>query len=498
VQHSQLNDSINPSDINSFGQRVQTEFVEILKSGRYIQATRAFEQRVAGELRQTVEMIAASMNELGIESTRIGQAIAYSETLLDKIALETAKANHKLDVATEILARIEARQKIAGSVKLDRRPVSGLEQRQFVEMTYRQRRTEFVGRETEMAQLQAFLSSDSDFSWWQIAGEGGQGKSRLALHLVDGLDADWDAGFITEDILLKTDWSSAEFRKPTLCVIDYAAAPGKAAAVIKAISTLAARRHSTVAPLEHKLRILVLERVGYSFEHAANTSDGTAMNWLRDAFDGGVTETSVRDTAHRTRNSAVSKPLQLSDLDDFGMRSIVRSWLHYKSGIESSDHMLTEWQEADLLARLRGQSDDPQKQRRNWRPLLAMMFAEVMANSPASTQALAQRDLFGLVSDAFEAEQKAYWKKSADNPLKPAALPNTALNIACIATMIGQIDATRLIDGLEQVGTDIDALNDFYGDLSGKRMIWPASRWDTRPPAATQKKPFLSGANLIC
>ncbi|MBF0109990.1 MAG: hypothetical protein HQL76_12520 [Magnetococcales bacterium] len=43
------------------------------------------------------------------------------------------------------------------------------------------RTTEMLGREEEKAQLWKFLDRDEKFLWWGIVGEGGVGKSRLAL-----------------------------------------------------------------------------------------------------------------------------------------------------------------------------------------------------------------------------------------------------------------------------------------------------------------------------
>ncbi|MGH1417092.1 MAG: tetratricopeptide repeat protein [Pelagimonas sp.] len=57
---------------------------------------------------------------------------------------------------------------------------------------------EVLGREEEFSALVNFRDAGAGFRWWQIAGPGGQGKSRLALNLVTKtLESypEWNAGF---------------------------------------------------------------------------------------------------------------------------------------------------------------------------------------------------------------------------------------------------------------------------------------------------------------
>lgn len=49
----------------------------------------------------------------------------------------------------------------------------------------------FVGRESELNRLNAFLESGKPFSWWTVMGEGGMGKSRLVLEWLKRMPTHW-------------------------------------------------------------------------------------------------------------------------------------------------------------------------------------------------------------------------------------------------------------------------------------------------------------------
>ena len=107
-----------------------------------------------------------------------------------------------------------------------------------------------VGRDAELAELHAFLSSDRPFAWWLWTGPAGAGKSRLAVELCRAVSGPWHAGFLRElDQSLLGDLQAAW---PTLVVVDYAAQ--RSAWLSEAIVRLAQRHRG--APV----RILVLER----------------------------------------------------------------------------------------------------------------------------------------------------------------------------------------------------------------------------------------------
>ena len=107
-----------------------------------------------------------------------------------------------------------------------------------------------VGRDAELAELQAFLRSDRPFAWWLWTGPAGAGKSRLAVELCRAVSGPWHAGFLRE--LDQARLGELQALCPTLVVVDYAAQ--RSGWLSKAIVRLAQRRHGV------PVRILVLER----------------------------------------------------------------------------------------------------------------------------------------------------------------------------------------------------------------------------------------------
>ncbi|MEM0928042.1 MAG: hypothetical protein AAGI89_02000 [Pseudomonadota bacterium] len=86
------------------------------------------------------------------------------------------------------------------------------------------KRANFYGRNVEKETLMQFLTDNRPRLWYQIAGSGGQGKSRLAYEIMDyakGLS--WSAGFMYGNEIRSFGeyWKSWQPDKNTLIIIDY-------------------------------------------------------------------------------------------------------------------------------------------------------------------------------------------------------------------------------------------------------------------------------------
>jgi len=122
---------------------------------------------------------------------------------------------------------------------------------------YSTRAVELLGRDADMARLQAFLDCDRGFAWMQIAGVAGQGKSRLGYELtLRARDQGWRAGLLESGTDLE---AFAEIRaswqpgQPHLIVLDYVV--GRESQIRPVIQTLARRADELRKPV----RLLLLE-----------------------------------------------------------------------------------------------------------------------------------------------------------------------------------------------------------------------------------------------
>jgi ankyrin repeat protein len=319
---------------------------------------------------------------------------------------------------------------------------AGVKTSSFFDYRFESRRTEFIGRDEELRRISEFLSDERPFLWWQIAGDGGQGKSRLALTVVDRLSTVWQGGFLAKESLEAIDWNTIMVECPTLCVIDYIAAPRKNEALGSALAALHERLTKASAPFA-KLRILVVERAPYAFERS---SDKVSASWFERL------RKTPRHEAAAIKYAFDRTPLMLEDLSDRAMISVANSW---RASQDTALPPLAEEQEKLLIQFLDGgkDRDDADEKRRAWRPLFAMMFA---ANIPDKPE-LANRNIIpDLLDRTLKTEIEEWW-----NPQEPA---EQARNLACLATIAGTLP-------LEHDGLDDD---DFYrtGDDAILRQAW--------------------------
>lgn len=123
---------------------------------------------------------------------------------------------------------------------------------------YSHRALEVIGRREEQKVLKGFASnrSQAGFQWMQIAGEAGQGKSRLALELAKTLKGDWNAGFISTQELqhFNDKWRNWRPAKPTLIIVDYVIA--RTSILKQLFYYLSLRRDEFLKPV----RLLIVER----------------------------------------------------------------------------------------------------------------------------------------------------------------------------------------------------------------------------------------------
>ncbi|WP_460926085.1 hypothetical protein [Novispirillum itersonii] len=296
--------------------------------------------------------------------------------------------------------------------------------------TYTARRTEFLGRDAEMQQLQDFLTSPAPFRWWLMTGQGGVGKSRLALEfcraatakkhpparpaalswlraLLGGKDRPgqgrqtgtartatasqpWTSGFLLLDEAHKqTDAAQLaacvdplqhwQPESPTLIVVDYVGERPKYLGMV--IRTLAMRKD-----LAHPVRLLLLER----------DADGL---W-RQAFD--ASDAPGRNLMDQTRHA---DPLALTRPDEDALWAILSTM----SNGQAKDR-------TDLLGQLK--EIDP-----HCRPLFAAFLGDALAGSGPSRR----WDRAALLKDVLKRNETHFWT--------PNGITEADKLLLCLATL---------------------------------------------------------------
>lgn len=161
-----------------------------------------------------------------------------------------------------------------------------------------------IGRDTQVAELQAWLASAKPISIRVLIGRAGSGKTRLALELCDAaVQQQWDAGFVAERelerFMTQQNLATWGWQRPTLIVIDYAAS--RAQQLHDWFVELADNGGAARPPL----RVLLLERhadpAGGWWQEAFGRGDGDAqaVRRLLDPADHPVALPSLADPEER-------------------------------------------------------------------------------------------------------------------------------------------------------------------------------------------------------
>lgn len=243
-------------------------------------------------------------------------------------------------------------------------------------LTYIRRQAELIGRESSLAQLDAFVHQDAGFSWWAVTGPGGIGKSRLALEWLCNYENTWEVGFLPESAL-KDLGSLKQWRPsaPTLIVIDYAARHGENIGDWIEHLTL---HFSEAIPsgCDFPVRLLILER------------EATGLSWWEQMLPGTSSGIMRKQTLFRPDLLELA-PLNRSE-QQTALRSFLESFDNNEVRILSEtlpDQDSSFWQSLHELSN-------------NGRPLFIGMVAVAIANNGIhQLRQWRQQDLLAFVLD---------------------------------------------------------------------------------------------------
>jgi hypothetical protein len=123
------------------------------------------------------------------------------------------------------------------------------------------RESRFIGRDAELKSIQTWLDGEAPISVRIVVGQGGIGKTRLAIEAAVQ-STSWISGFLTgrelQNFIRSEHLGRWEWREPTFAIIDYA--EQKADAVGSLIAELSDRSIDRGNLPPHKLRLLLIER----------------------------------------------------------------------------------------------------------------------------------------------------------------------------------------------------------------------------------------------
>lgn len=295
-----------------------------------------------------------------------------------------------------------------------------------------------LGRDDEQKRLRNFLQEEKKgFEWLQLAGVGGQGKSRLAFDLVSKCPQNWYAGFLPEKELgaFKARWEHWQPAKPTLIVIDYIL--GHEPDVKETLQTLAKRSDEfTVA-----VRMLLVERQrwdrGELVKQQSQQSNGDKYtqfvpdhggkaHWFLQLNDrSGGDDVHLANTMHGKNGGPDEGVIELEQLSIKRLGDITRQVakeLGHKGPINDKDN-------EEFLGRIDKQG----------RPLYAYFLAHAInADGFQSTWTLED-----LLKETLLREYHQRWKSSFKT--KPPAIgQNTkSMRYAVLATMIDGLECKK-------------------------------------------------------
>lgn len=317
-------------------------------------------------------------------------------------------------------------------------------------MQFWARKTRHVGHRDKLEELQRFLEPEPDraFKWWQIAGEAGQGKSRLAVELFRDLPKEsiWEYGFVSrldDDFL-----SRVRAYRPSsnlLIVIDYASAPVKVRRLLDLIETLEALGNSTGGKARI-IRLLLIDRQPYLIRLEAERGKGIwELPGIWQSELSYASEWHVgRSTLHGRRELP---PVLLGGLESNDLISIAFDWVAARhktltAEVENRIRYFLKVPAEDERVEPETSANDLQLPQRAKRPLTAILAAEIALNDVDPPLDEITDPFEYLLGAVLDDEAKQLMRPEGMRGLSAAAIQNQETSkiqniMACYANIVG-------------------------------------------------------------
>lgn len=293
---------------------------------------------------------------------------------------------------------------------------------------YTKRTVELLGREIESKKLKLFVGDgrDRNFRWLQIAGVGGQGKSRMAYELYRDIEYPWVVGYLDTDDLkfFEEKGTSWQPNHPYLLIVDYVI--GREEQIGLIIKILSKRTGS----LEFPVRLILLERQRW---------DRGALSRNHSSFDSG-NEPEVPESPGRA-----DWFIKLSGRRDGGVASINES--RFEDGVIELTHLdddslvkIVETTSASLGVELNADRSRLIDRLREidaaGRPLYAYFLGYFFARDPNRVDLSLEQ----LLKDVLSKEQEDRWQKAYDSSNLKLGRNKKAFRLAAIATIAKELN----------------------------------------------------------
>ena len=409
----------------------------------------------------------------------------FAKEALENVGLwfESTPDDPELPARPQVRSHVEQRRS-KPSLRLERFKASDAPETKYA-LRFDQRATDFVGREDEWTELLKFMDASADdsrprFRWWQISGDAGQGKSRLALSLIDKYHDNeevdgvpWEAGFASPfDQKFVDDFRDSKLDRPLLIVIDYVVAPDRVELLTKMFTAI----FQMIGNAEDNLvvRLLILNRTPFAIQHKTDAEvlaqqevhHQLGSMWYAKLVNNGAFGSSTITACFRPYACHLTEP------SDGDLLRIAESWLAHTSDLEGMDEIQKARFCKSLGLQLYNHQPGGEGQRGTWTQARRPLFAMIAAEAAADDSITKDLNFEGLLQYTIDQEEREFF---TDQPKT-----EQQENLALLANMMGQVALPDLPDDLVGDGffsalpTDIDAslrILGYSGSLKSVRAL---------------------------